>query len=505
MYARFVEWDNYIRVEFFGDNTCRVLEKVNGTATIIATGSAASTTNTWYDVRIVCDDTSVKAYHKTGTNLESQVLSATSAVTTSSKIGIVTWSNTTADLDDIWLIGDSLSNSTTFAVNNANELTTMTEPNGTTSFGFDAWGRMTSKTRGSYEATYGYLYDHLLASVESNWGGEANVSFAYGGNLLRRSRTGNGTTRKYKWDALASVLNEEDSTNALLTVFVGTTLAEAVGSDPANAHWCYHATDHLGSTHSQWSDSGGILGETLYDPHGAVVNQFGESTPRKLAGHTWDSEANFYLTLYRTYMPLAGRWMSRDSGSAFLRNLYTGFVNNPINYFDPEGRNEKYWPNGQGPKGDKKAFAVCTRNIQPGSDPVENGVTGFLNKVGGAHTYIQYGSQDSVEGWGFSGGPKGTLPSAEKYFHPDNCIQCRRTSSSLENGSGKGKKGSGASDEEILDCIKNTPASHNYSTDPRKWYVCSSWAEEVTEKCGLDCTTQYRSLKGGHRTPVSGW
>ncbi|GMU94251.1 MAG: hypothetical protein AMXMBFR4_33090 [Candidatus Hydrogenedentota bacterium] len=335
VYARFVDWDNYVRVEFFGDGTCRIIEKASGTATVTDTGTAASTTNTWYDVRIVCDDTSIKAYHKTGTALESEVLSATSAVTTSSKIALTTWANTTADLDNIWLIGDSLSNTTTFAVNNANELTTITESNGTTSFRFDAWGRMTSKERGSYEAEYEYNYRFLLDSATSDFPGEGSVSYEYGADYKRRVMTAGSSTTKYRWDPGFAILAEEESNGSLFKSYVGGTLADIAGSEPAIGTYRYYSHDHLGSSRRLRNQSAVELGRLEHGPFGTPFGEVGSTSTRSYTSLPWDSPAGLYYAPFRYYFVDFARWISRDPIEG--PNVYAYARNNPINLTDELG------------------------------------------------------------------------------------------------------------------------------------------------------------------------
>ncbi len=55
-------------------------------------------------------------------------------------------------------------------------------------------------------------------------------------------------------------------------------------------------------------------------------------------GDYYDSATGLSLTMYRTYDPNLGRWLSRDpSGEAGGLNLYGYVFNNPISYIDPLG------------------------------------------------------------------------------------------------------------------------------------------------------------------------
>ena len=49
----------------------------------------------------------------------------------------------------------------------------------TTTFAYDAWGRMTAKSDGTYSATYAYRYGNKLASVTSDFPSEGNATYQY--------------------------------------------------------------------------------------------------------------------------------------------------------------------------------------------------------------------------------------------------------------------------------------------------------------------------------------
>lgn len=70
---------------------------------------------------------------------------------------------------------------TTYSYANNNELVSMTDYNGTLSFGYDELGRMTSKSRGSDSATYAYHYVDRLTKVDSDFPGEGLVTAARAG------------------------------------------------------------------------------------------------------------------------------------------------------------------------------------------------------------------------------------------------------------------------------------------------------------------------------------
>ena len=110
--------------------------------------------------------------------------------------------------------------------NNANELTSKSGPNGTLSLAYDAWGRMTSKSRGSNSASYEFRYGHYLTDASSNFPDEAGAAYLTGGDGKRRSATAGGSTVQSRWDAGYTVINEEDGSGNLERTFVGRNRAQ---------------------------------------------------------------------------------------------------------------------------------------------------------------------------------------------------------------------------------------------------------------------------------------
>ena len=201
------------------------------------------------------------------------------------------------------------------------------------------------------------------------------------------------------------------------------------------------------------------------------------------------------------YRTASGRanWPNRDpieeKGGL---NLY-GFVgNDPISRFDrfglefvPPYPTSPLPPSTPTPPSviDPVGFALCRRDFASDGGFIDGIVMGIGNMAGGQHTYVHYRecSKCPNQGWGFSGGGPRPHPDEEKAFKPNNCKPCTKTSSTLQHGSGKGKKASDASDAEIVDCIKNSPIVKQYSNTIRNRYVCVQWANQATADCGLSC------------------
>lgn len=199
-------------------------------------------------------------------------------------------------------------------------------------------------------------------------------------------------------------------------------------------------------------------------------------------------------TAHAFYNPESGRWLNRDPilerGGI---NLYGFVANRPIQSIDVDGT--ALWgppfmpPDPEPPSTDPVGFALCQRNFLSDGSFIDAIVMGIGNLAGGQHMYVHYKHCGTcpTQGWGFSGGGPRPHPDEEGAFKPNECKPCTRTGSTLKHGSGKDKIGTDATDNEIVDCIKNSPIVKRYSNTIRNRYVCTTWAKQSTSECGLIC------------------
>jgi len=156
--------------------------------------------------------------------------------------------------DNIRVLADDRSNTTTYAYAVNNELQSMTDYNGQMDFTYDELGRMTSRARGSYSASYSYQYDDRMTSVVSTFPGDPfTTSYDYGGDGARRSRTGGGVTTTYNWTGWA--IASEEVSGSLTRSYVGRSMAHIDGSNPNTGDYAYYVHDHLGSTCGIFDDA----------------------------------------------------------------------------------------------------------------------------------------------------------------------------------------------------------------------------------------------------------
>jgi len=126
-------------------------------------------------------------------------------------------------------------------------------------------------------------------------------------------------------------------------------------------------------------------------------------------------------------------------------------------------------------------FKLCQRNLAG-----DDWYTWAQNQAGGQHTYIQYGPVDPTTGKPQPGtqgvGGAGT-PGLEEAFNPNSCVQLCRSTRTLRNGVGAGKRGDQANHSEIINCLVNTRWGRPYSFYK---YNCRWWAtNRGMFSCGL--------------------
>lgn len=244
------------------------------------------------------------------------------------------------------------------------ELTQISGPEGTTTFAYDDWGafaqqgilcfvrtgyasqsaplgRMTSKSRSSYTADYTYGPMSMLWGVESDFPGEGDAAYLYGGDGKRRNRVTATDETWYNW-AGWSVINEEDDadgTGNLTRWYLGRNGAHADGASPATGTWRYYTHDHLSSTRNVYDSSKNRLASYDYTPYGEVYASAAFPTANHTyTGHAWDTASGMYFAPFRHYAPGMGRWITPDPlGMVDGTNVYGYVGGNPVVLIDPFG------------------------------------------------------------------------------------------------------------------------------------------------------------------------
>src|SRR5690606_30063697 len=110
------------------------------------------------------------------------------------------------------------------------------------------------------------------------------------------------------------------------------------------------------------------------------------------------------------------------------------------------------------------------------------------------HSFLTYGLDPSLrDAYSLQGeeNKKGRPPSSERGFPGTDadCTRCIRLDLPLKHGKGAGKQGFDATEDEILDCIKNANAKHDYHYLK---YNCNDWTADTARECGLECSPGVR-------------
>ncbi len=317
-----------------------------GQWTYLETNSGIATTEgVWYDLRIVADGASVKVWRAARGEMPELVIDNADTDITGTSVRFAAWVMADADyaFDDIGIWSSSLSNTTTFECNEANELTKVYDPyGGETTFTYDGFGRMVTKAleendTDTFSAVYTYGYGSMLTNVDTDIPGESDVSYAYGGDGMRRQRASGGVTTIYNW------INDENANGDLITSYVhgpglGKYLALLDGTNPATGTYSYFVREANGSPRILTNGTKDTLGVYAFTPYGQEMGFSGVSLEHLYTGHLWDPSAQMYPTFARYYDPRAARWTAREPEGLEGPNPYWYSSANPVSYVDPDGR-----------------------------------------------------------------------------------------------------------------------------------------------------------------------
>lgn len=236
-----------------------------------------------------------------------------------------------------------------------NQLATMATSGVTSSFTYDPWGRLASRSATingqSYTATYTYRFGDKLQRIDSNFPGEtAVVLYNYDGLGKRRLKAIGNDTTYWRWDVGYSVLAQyQDTTpdwgisgfDRFFVPFGHTALAEAdldASGVPANAAYTYLAHDHLGTSTHGFNQSKTVVSQNVHLPFGQRSYAYGNSPYHEFTGKPWDAESQMYYFPYRYYSPSMNRWTSPDpAGLVDGPNVYEYVRGNPLSYIDTDG------------------------------------------------------------------------------------------------------------------------------------------------------------------------
>ena len=118
---------------------------------------------------------------------------------------------------------------------------------------------------------------------------------------------------------------------------------EFVPGTPAQSY--YYGPDQIGSVRRVFASASSAPAYG-YDPYGRTLQSTALLTDFNDAGMFYNADSGLYLTQYRAYDPVGGRWLSRDpvgEQSDAVANLYGYVGGNPVSYSDPRGTKSSSW------------------------------------------------------------------------------------------------------------------------------------------------------------------
>lgn len=190
-------------------------------------------------------------------------------------------------------------------------------------------------------ATYEWDAEQRLTAINA---GLLRTEFSYDGWGRRtriRELNNNVETadRRFLW-CDGEICEERTAAGSLVKRFFPQGVKIESGANPGSY---FYTRDHLGSIRELVDASGAIRARYEYDPYGVRTKVIGDlDADFGFTGHLTHAVTGLCLTWYRAYDPRLGRWLSRDSypgaEAAIQSNLYTYSLNDPVNHFDPDGR-----------------------------------------------------------------------------------------------------------------------------------------------------------------------
>jgi uncharacterized protein (TIGR02594 family) len=215
-------------------------------------------------------------------------------------------------------------------------------------FAYDDSGNMTERTTAFGTRHMTWDADDQLRGVEGDQGDE---TYYYGPNRERWLAIGN-TVRLWFGESETHFTTEGTQTRRYQHISAGESLARVENGTDLELQYA----DALKNLMVTLNRTGAVTSSFTYGAFGELVSATGvETHSRQFNGKENDAASGLRFYGFRSYDPLTLRWASADPLFRFAperawsepqrANLYAFSLNNPLRYYDPDGRN----PNPEGP------------------------------------------------------------------------------------------------------------------------------------------------------------
>jgi RHS repeat-associated protein len=221
-----------------------------------------------------------------------------------------------------------------YSNNTSNELTSTSNA----SYTYDLNGNTLTKAVGSNTTTYAWDYENRLTSVTLPSGG-GTVSFKYDPFGRRIYKSSSTATSVYAYDG-DNLIEETNASGAVVARYSqGLNIDEPLAMLRSSATSFYHV-DGLGTVTSLSNGSGALAQTYTFDSFGKQTAASGSLTnPFQYTGRESDSETGLYYYRARYYDPSTGRFLSEDpirfKGGTV--NFYPYVDDDPTTQSDPSG------------------------------------------------------------------------------------------------------------------------------------------------------------------------
>lgn len=195
-----------------------------------------------------------------------------------------------------------------------------------------------------------YSWDAENRLVQITYSGQAGKisAFTYDGRSRRvaisstLAEGGSTTATFYVWCGVKICQSRRSATGSVLRSFVSE--GEFAPDSPTQRY--YYGIDQIGSVRRAFASVSNAPA-FKYDPYGNALQSTVLTTDYGFAGMFYHVDSGLYLTQYRAYDPITGRWLSREPLGEYLlpaklqanlgSNLYNYAFSDPVNKYDRNG------------------------------------------------------------------------------------------------------------------------------------------------------------------------